>query len=156
MPSASQGLAQDLQRTTATRGLAAEPDRFEGRSRHNSLSPNGRPSGVLAAGEGPTTMILKGPVQVRAIFSLITLFSVPLRSPCRIVAAVLHTQTQPVDCIFGATEERVRERGVPPVFPGDCEGVLFTHELVGALLALTSKVAISEMVAIEALISTAI
>ena len=31
-----------------TRGLAAEPDRFEGRSRYNSLSLSGRPSGWLA------------------------------------------------------------------------------------------------------------
>ena len=43
---ASYGLAQGLQRATGTRGLAAGPERFEGRSRYNSLSPRGRPSGV--------------------------------------------------------------------------------------------------------------
>ena len=62
MSSASYGLAQGLQRATVTRGLAAGPERFEGRSRYNSLSPRGRPSGVSVAGEGPTVIILKGPV----------------------------------------------------------------------------------------------
>ena len=62
MSSASYGLAQGLQRTTATRGLAAGPDMFEGRSRYSNLSPTGRPSGCLCAGEGLAAMILNGPV----------------------------------------------------------------------------------------------
>ena len=57
MSSASYGLAQGLQRATVTRGLVAGPDRFEGRSRYNSLSPRGRPSGT---GKGPTAMSLRG------------------------------------------------------------------------------------------------
>ena len=89
MSSASYGLAQGLQRATATRGLAAGPERFEGRSRYNSLSPRGRPSVVSAAGAGPTAIILKGPVQFSEIFSLRTLLLAPFRKPCRIVAAVL-------------------------------------------------------------------
>ena len=52
MSSASYGLAQDLQCTTVTRGLAAGPERLEGRSRYSSLSPNGRPSGVGGIGGG--------------------------------------------------------------------------------------------------------
>ena len=52
MLSASYGLAQGLQRATVTRGLAAGPERFEGRSRYNSLSPRGRPLGVSALGRG--------------------------------------------------------------------------------------------------------
>ena len=64
MSSASFGLAQGLQRATVTRDLAAAPERFEGRSRYNSLSPRGRPSGVPVVGEGPTAIILKGPVQL--------------------------------------------------------------------------------------------
>ena len=63
MSSASYGLAQGVQRATVTRGLAAGPERFEGRSRYSSLSPSGRPSGVSAAEEGPTTTILKARVQ---------------------------------------------------------------------------------------------
>ena len=62
MSSASYGLAQGLQRTTVTRGLAAKPERLERRSRYSSLSPNGRRAGVSAAGEGPAASILKGPV----------------------------------------------------------------------------------------------
>ena len=82
-------LAQGLQRATVTRGLAAEPERFEGSSRYSSLSPSGRPSGVSAAEEGPTEIILKGPVQFSESFSLRTLLSAPFRKPWRIVAAVL-------------------------------------------------------------------
>ena len=52
------GLEQGFQYAAVTRGLAAEPDRFKGRSRYNSLSPSGRQSGWLAAGEGPTAIIL--------------------------------------------------------------------------------------------------
>ena len=37
----SYGLAHGFQRTTVTRGLAAGRDRFEERSRYNSLSPSG-------------------------------------------------------------------------------------------------------------------
>ena len=80
--SASYGLAQDLLRTTVTRGLAAGPDMFEGRSRYSNLSPRGGPSGWLCVGEGPTTMIFKGSVQLREKFSLRALLSAPLRSPC--------------------------------------------------------------------------
>ena len=60
MSSASYELAQGLQRTTVTRGLAAGPDMFEGRSRYSNLSPRGRLSGWLCAGKGPTAMFLKG------------------------------------------------------------------------------------------------
>ena len=87
MSSASYGLAQGLQRATVTRGLAAGPERLEGRSRYSSLSP--RPSGVSAAGEGPAASILKGPVQFSESFSLRTLLSALFRNPWRIVAAVL-------------------------------------------------------------------
>ena len=89
MSSASYGLSQGLQRATVTRGLAAGPERFERRSRYNSLSPRGRPSGVSAAGAGPTARVLKGPVQFSDSFSLRTLVSAPFRKPWRIVAAVL-------------------------------------------------------------------
>ena len=89
MSSASYGLAQGLQRATVTRGLEAGPERFEGRSRYSSLSPNRRPSRVSAAEERPTAIIFKGPVQFSESFSLRTLLSAPFRNPWRIVAAVL-------------------------------------------------------------------
>ena len=89
MSSASFGLAQGLQRATVTRGLAAGPEKFEGRSRYSNLSPSGRPSGVSAAEEGPRSIILKGPVQFSESFSLRTLLSAPFRTFWRIVAAVL-------------------------------------------------------------------
>ena len=89
MSSASYGLAQGLQHATVTRGLAAGPERFEGRSRYSSLSPSRRPSGVSAAEEGPTATISKGPVQFSESFSLRTLLSALSRNPWRIKAAVL-------------------------------------------------------------------
>ena len=89
MSSASYGLAQGLQRATVTLGLAAGPEILEGGSRYSSLSPNGRPSGVSVAEEGPTATILKGPVQFSESFSLRTLLSALFRNPWRIVAAVL-------------------------------------------------------------------
>ena len=81
MSSASYGLAQGLQRATLTRGLAAGPERSEGRSRYSSLSSNERLSGVSAAEEGPTASILKGPVQLSESFSLRTLLSALFRNP---------------------------------------------------------------------------
>ena len=89
MSSASYGLAQGLQRATVTRGLAAGPERFEGRSKNSSLPPNERPSGVSATEEGPTASILKGPVQFSESFSLRTLLSALFHNPWRIVSAVL-------------------------------------------------------------------
>ena len=63
MSSASYGLAQGLERATVMPGLAAGPERFEGRSRYSTLSSSGRPSEVSAAEEGSTAIILKDPVQ---------------------------------------------------------------------------------------------
>ena len=66
-----------------------------------------------AAGEGPTATILKGPVQLRDSFSLRTLLSTPLCSPCRMVAAVLYTHTQPPAMYLGrrrSASERVEFR----------------------------------------------
>ena len=60
--------------------------------------------------------------------------------------------------IFGASKEGVRESRVFPVYTSDCEGVLVSHELLGALLPFTGKVAIGigEMVAVEALMGSAV
>ena len=58
--------------------------------------------------------------------------------------------------VFGATEKRVREGRNPPVYTGDCEGVLFAYELLGTLLPFTCKVVIGEVVAVEALIGSTI
>ena len=58
--------------------------------------------------------------------------------------------------IFGASEKRIREGRVSPVYTSDCEGVLLSHELVGALLPFSGKVAIGEMVTVEALMGSAV
>ena len=111
-----------------TRGLAVGPDRFDGRSRYNSLSPSGRPSGCLVAGEGLTATILKGPVQLRERLSPKTLLSTPLRSPCRMVA-VLYTHNQPAATYLGQRRS-VSER---------IEFLLFTRATVRACCSRTSS-----------------
>ena len=58
--------------------------------------------------------------------------------------------------VFGASKERVREGRVSPVYTSDCEGVLFSHELVGALLPLSGKVTTSEIVTVEARMGPAV
>ena len=58
--------------------------------------------------------------------------------------------------VFGASKERVREGGVSTVYTSDCEGVLFSHEIVGELLPFSGKVAIGEMVTVEALMGSAV
>ena len=58
--------------------------------------------------------------------------------------------------VFGSAQDRVRESGVASVDAGHCEGVLFANELVGPLLPFTSEVAIGEMVAVKALVSSTV
>ena len=58
--------------------------------------------------------------------------------------------------VFGAAKKRAREGRVSPVYTSDREGVLFTHELVGVLLPFSSKVAIDEVMAVEALMDSAV
>ena len=58
--------------------------------------------------------------------------------------------------ILGAAEEGIGEGGVAPIYPSDGEGVLLAYKFVCTLLALTSKVAVGELVAIEVLMCTTI
>ena len=58
--------------------------------------------------------------------------------------------------VFGATEKGIGESGVAPIDPSDGEGVLFSHDLIGALLAFASEVAIGELIAVEALMDTTV
>ena len=62
----------------------------------------------------------------------------------------------PTRRVLGATEEGIGEGGVAPVNPSDGEGVLFSHKYVYSLCALAGKVAIGELVAVKALVHTAI
>ena len=50
----------------------------------------------------------------------------------------------------------VLDRGVAPLYPSDGEGVLFSYKFVRTLLALASKVAVGELVAIEVLMYTTV
>ena len=58
--------------------------------------------------------------------------------------------------VFGAAEEGIGESGIAPVYPSNGEGVLFSHEFVGALLTLASEVAIDELIAVEVLMGTTV
>ena len=56
--------------------------------------------------------------------------------------------------VLGASEEGIGEGGVAPIYPNDGESVLFSYKFVRTLLALASKVAVGELVAIEVLMYT--
>ena len=58
--------------------------------------------------------------------------------------------------VFGAAEEGLEESGVAPAYPRNGEGVLFSHQFLGALLTLASEVAIGELVAVEVLMGTTV
>ena len=60
---------------------------------------------------------------------------------------MLYTHTPVTGCVFGAAEKNVQECRVASVYASNCEGVVFTHELVGALLPFSGEIAIGEMVA---------
>ena len=45
---------------------------------------------------------------------------------------------------------------VAPIYPSNGEGVLFSHNFIGALLAFASEVAIGELIAVEALMGTTV
>ena len=52
--------------------------------------------------------------------------------------------------------KRVRGGEVPSVYTSEWKGVLSMHELVGALLPFSGKVAIGEMVAVKALMGSTV
>ena len=58
--------------------------------------------------------------------------------------------------VLGAAGEGIGEGGVAPIYPSDGEGVLFSYKFVRTLLALASKVAVGELVAIEVLMYTTV
>ena len=97
-------------------------------------------------------MFLKDPVQFRESSSVRILLSALLRSPCRMVGAVLYTHIQPPASYLRRRRSKSERVAVPPVYASDCGVVLFTHEPVGALLPLSGKVSIGEMIAVETLI----
>ena len=139
-----------------TRGLAAEPERFDGRSRYNSFSPSGHPSGWLAAGEGPTATMLKGSVQLKESLFLknfaVDTFAQSLSYGGGGVVYPYPTTGH----VFRTTKKRVREGRVSSVYTSNCESVLSTHKLVGVLLSFSGEVTIGEMVAVKALMGSAV
>ena len=62
----------------------------------------------------------------------------------------------PAGRVLGAAAEGIGEGGVAPIHPSDGEGVLFSYKFVRTLLALASKVAVGELVAIEILMYTTV
>ena len=115
MSSASYGLAQGLQRATVTRGLAAGPERLEGRSRCSSLSPNGRPSGISAAGEGPAANILHGPVQFSESFSFEDFIVSTFPQSLTDSGGGIVDPHPSASRVFGVTEKSIGEGGVRPL-----------------------------------------
>ena len=58
--------------------------------------------------------------------------------------------------VLKAAEKGTGEGGVAPIYPSDGESMLFSYKFVRTLLALASKVAIGELVAIEVLMHTTV
>ena len=58
--------------------------------------------------------------------------------------------------MFGSAEVGVREGGVVTVNASDRQGVLFAHEFVCSSLSLAGEVAVGELVAVKALMSTTV
>ena len=58
--------------------------------------------------------------------------------------------------VSGTAEEGVGESRVSTVDAGDRQGVLFPHKFVRSLLAFAGEVAVRELVAVEALVSTTV
>ena len=58
--------------------------------------------------------------------------------------------------VFGATEKSIGESGVALIDPSNGQGVLFSHNFIGALLAFASEVAISELIAVKAMMDTTV
>ena len=58
--------------------------------------------------------------------------------------------------VFRSTEKGIGESGVAPIDPSNGEGVLFAHDFISASLSVASEVAVGELIAIEALMSTTV
>ena len=106
---------------------------------------------MSAAEEGPTAIILKGPVQFKRDFLfegfIVSAFPQTLADSRGDVVDPNPSASR----VFGAAEEGIGESGVASVYPSNGEGVLFSHKFVGPLLTLASEVAMCELVAVEVL-----
>ena len=106
---------------------------------------------MSAVEEGPTAIVLKGPVQFKREF----LFEDFIVSACpQTLADSGGGVVDPYPSasrVFGAAEEGIGESGIASVYPSNGEGVLFSHKFVDPLLTLASEVAICELVAVEVL-----
>ena len=91
----SWGLAQELQRSIATRRQISEPGRSEGRSKSRRLPPSDDTSEVSVEEKGPTSRISYGSVRSITSPALITVGSVFAFVPWRTVDTELYTDAQP-------------------------------------------------------------
>ena len=83
-----------------------------------------------------------------------------------VISAFVQSLTDCGDCVvysypatgyvFGAAEKRIRECRVAPVYASNWKVVLFTYKIVGALLPFSGEIAIGEMVAVKALVGSAV
>ena len=70
--------------------------------------------------------------------------------------AVLYTHTQPPATYLRRRKSASENVELRPFYAGTCEGVLFTHELVGTLLPFSGEIATGEMIAVKALVGSAV
>ena len=84
--------------------------------------------------------------------ALRTLTFVSVFAPWRMVAAVLYTHTQPPTANLG-TAHSASERAESRRSTRETEGMMFTDDIVRALLAVGRQVAVGEVVAGQALVT---
>ena len=134
-----------MHRATVTRGLAAGPDRFDGRSRYNV--------GLVSRWGGTNSDNVEGACPVEGeCFCKNFVVDALAQSLLYGVGGVIYPYPT-TGLVFGTTKKRVRESRMFSVYPSNCESVLFMRKLVGVLLSFTGEVAVGEMVAVEALMS---
>ena len=109
---------------------------------------------MSAAWAGPTASILEGPVQYSESFEGFVVGAFP--QPLADSGGGVLDPNPSASRVLGAAEEGIGEGGVAPIYPSDGEGVLFSYKFVRTLLALASKVAVGELVAIEVLMYTTV
>ena len=111
---------------------------------------------MSAAWAGPTASILEGPVQYSESFSFEGFVVGAFPQTLADSGGGVLDPNPSAGRVLGAAEEGIGEGGVAPIYPSDGEGVLFSYKFVRTLLALASKVAVSELVAIEILMYTTV
>ena len=130
------GLAQGLQRVTETWRLEFLPGKSVERSKYNSLDANGRPSNL---GLSKETLAFRS-----------TRPNTPANCGFRIINPNAAANSARGACVSN------RENGVAALGTRYAQLVLFTHQLVSTTLAVSSQIAMLELISVQTLVTASI